>query len=279
MGPGQYTASTQAVFNKLGIELLNLKEFNCCGYPMRNFRFRAFLLPSVRNLALAEKRALGIVTMCNCCYGSLKLAEHLMKTDAALRDEINGTLSSEGLHYEGSVAPKHVLQVLHDDVGVERLRVNLKKTFRGLKIAVHYGCHILRPSKIMQFDHPFTPTKFDQLVVLTGAESVPWLTKLDCCGSPLMGVNDDLSMDLTEKKLRNAKEAGADYLCVSCPYCLTQFDRVQNMILSRRGSKVLLPPILYTQLLGLCLGIEPQDLRMEMNKLPITGIQRFLSEN
>jgi len=279
MGPGQYTASTHAVLNKLGIEFLNLKEFNCCGYPLRNFRFRAFLLASVRNLAIAEKRALDIVTMCNCCYGNLKYAEHLMKEESALRDEINATLAREGLHYEGGIAPKHVLQVLYDDIGIEQLQANLKKTYRGLKIAVHYGCHILRPSKITQFDHPCAPTKFDQLVSITGAESVPWLTKLECCGSPLMGVNDDLSMDLTEKKLANAREAGADYLCVSCPYCLTQFDRVQNMMLSRRGSKVLLPSMLYTQLLGLCLGIDPQELRMEMNKLPITGIQQFLSEN
>jgi heterodisulfide reductase subunit B len=202
-----------------------------------------------------------------------------MKKDEALKDEINATLGKEGLHYEGGTSPKHVLEVLHGDIGMERLRANLRKTFKGLKIAVHYGCHILRPSEIMQFDHPFTPTKFDDLVGITGADSVPWSTKLDCCGSALMGVNNDLSMDLTEKKLRKAKEAGADYLCVSCPYCFTQFDRVQNMILSKRGTEVLLAPILYTQLLGLCLGIKPQDLRLEMNTLPVTGIQRFLSED
>jgi heterodisulfide reductase subunit B len=271
--------STQAVLNTLGIEFRTLKEFNCCGYPLRNFHFKAYLLASARNLAVAEKQALDLVTMCNCCFGTLKLAEHFMKKDEALKDEINATLGKEGLHYEGGTSPKHVLEVLHGDIGMERLRANLRKTFKGLKIAVHYGCHILRPSEIMQFDHPFTPTKFDDLVGITGADSVPWSTKLDCCGSALMGVNNDLSMDLTEKKLRKAKEAGADYLCVSCPYCFTQFDRVQNMILSKRGTEVLLAPILYTQLLGLCLGIKPQDLRLEMNTLPVTGIQRFLSED
>jgi heterodisulfide reductase subunit B len=279
MGPGQYTASTQAVFNELGIEFLSLKEFNCCGYPLRNFHFRAYLLASVRNLAIAEKKALSLLTMCNCCFGSFKLAEHFMKEDDALRNEINATLAKEGLHYEGGLEPKHVLQVLHDDIGVEQLRANLRHTFRGLKIAVHHGGHILRPSEIMQFDHPFTPTKFDQLVGITGADSVSWSARLDCCGSPLMGINDDLSMDLTEKKLKNAREAGADYLCVSCPYCFTQFGKVQNMILSQRGSNVSLPPILYTQLLGLCLGLKPQDLRLEMNTLPVTDIYRFLSEN
>jgi heterodisulfide reductase subunit B len=279
MGPGQYTGSTQAVLSDLGIGFLSLKEFGCCGYPLRNFHFKAYLLASVRNLAVAEKNSLSLITMCNCCFGSLKLAEHFMKKDERLRKEFNTTLAKEGLHYEGGMEPKHVLQVLHDDIGIERLRANIRQTFRGLKLAVHYGCHILRPSEIVHFDHPFTPTKFDRLVSLTGADSVPWSSKLDCCGSPLTGINDDLSMDLTEKKLRNAKGAGADYLCVSCPYCFTQFGRVQNMILSQRGSDVSLPPILYSQLLGLCLGLKPQDLRLEMNALPVNGIFRFLSEN
>ena len=118
-----------------------------------------------------------------------------MKADTALKDEVNATLAKEGLRYEGGATTKHILQVLHDDIGLEHLQAKLKKTFRGLKIATHYGCHILRPSKITQFDSPFTPTKFDELVALTGAESIPWLTKLECCGSPVMGVNDDLSMN------------------------------------------------------------------------------------
>jgi heterodisulfide reductase subunit B len=279
MGLDQYTSSIHALLNKLGIEFVNLKEFNCCGYPLRNFNFRAFLLASARDLALAEKRALDVLTLCNCCYGNLKHAEHLMKEEPALRDEINATLAKEGLHYERGITTKHILQVLHDDLGIEHLRANLKTRFRGLKIATHYGCHILRPSKITQFDHPFMPTKLDQLVAVTGAESIPWLTKLECCGSPLTGVNDDLSVDLAEKKLVNAKEAGADYLCVSCPFCQMQFDRVQKMVVSHRGSTVFLPSILYIQLLGLCLGIDPQELGMKMNKSLFTGIQRFLSEN
>jgi heterodisulfide reductase subunit B len=278
MGLDQYESSTNAVLEKLGIEFVDLREFNCCGYPLRNFNFRAFVLASARNLALAEKRDLNILTVCNCCYGSLKHTEHVLKEDPALRTEINAALENEGLRYEGRTVVKHFLQVLYDDIGIEAIKANLKKTFRGLKIATHYGCHILRPSEIVQFDNEFSPVKLDQLVDLTGAESVPWLTKLECCGSPLMGVNDDLSMDLTEKKLVNARNGGADYLCVSCPYCQMQFDKVQEMMLSRRGSEMSLPSILFLQLLGLCLGIDSPSLGLEMNRLPITGIQQFLFE-
>jgi heterodisulfide reductase subunit B2 len=278
MGLDQYESSTNAVMEKLGIEFVDLREFNCCGYPLRNFSFRAFVLASARNLALAEKRDLQVLTMCNCCYGSLKHAEHLLQEDSALRDEINAGLEREGLRYEGRTAPKHLLQILHDDIGIESLRTNIKKTFRGLRVAVHYGCHILRPSSIVQFDNAFSPVKFDQLVEMTGAESVPWLTKLECCGSPLMGVNDELSMDLTEKKLVNARKGGADYLCVACPYCQMQFDKVQQMMLARRGSEMFLPSILYLQLLGLCLGIDSQRLGLERNRLPITGVHQYLFE-
>jgi heterodisulfide reductase subunit B len=123
----------------------------------------------------------------------------------------------------------------------------------------------------------FSPVKFDQLVEVTGAASIPWIAKHECCGSPLMGVNDELSMDLTEKKLENAKRAGADYLCVACPYCQMQFDKVQDIMLSHRSSELLLPAILYPQLLGLCLGIDLPNLGLEENKLPIIGIQQFLS--
>jgi len=191
---------------------------------------------------------------------------------------INATLAKEGLHCESEATTKHILEVLHDDIGITQLRARLKRTFRDLKIATHYGCHILRPSKITRFDNPFKPKKFDQLVALTGADPVSWLTKLECCGAPVAGVNDDLSMDLAAKKLMNAKKAGADYLCVSCPFCQMQFDRVQSAIIKHRGSDAPLPSLVYTQLLGLCLGLSPQDLGMETNILPIIGIQQFLGE-
>ncbi len=279
IGLDHFESSTNAVLRKLGIEFVDLKEFGCCGYPLRNFNFRAFVLASARNLALAERRGLNILTACNCCYGNLKHAAHLMKEDAALRDDINAALAREGLHYEGDIAAKHLLQILHDEIGIELIKASLKKTFRNLKIATHYGCHLLRPSDIAQFDQPFSPTKFDRLVTVTGAESISWSAKLDCCGSPLVGANSELSMDLTQKKLQSAREGGADYICVICPYCQMQFDTVQKIMVSRRGAKAVLPSILYPQLLGLCLEIPPQQLGIEMNKVPITGLQQLLSDN
>jgi len=272
----EYEWSTNAVMEKLGIELIDVAELGCCGYPLRNISFRAHILASARNLALTEKENLDLLTVCNCCYGTLRYVDNLMKNDASIRKEVNTTLEKEGLKYEGDIQAKHILQVLYDDVGIETIRDMIVKPFDGLRIATHYGCRILRPSKVAQFDKPHFPTKFDELVEVTGAQSIEWPKKLECCGSPLWGINNELSLDLTGSKLKGAKESGADYLCVACSYCQIQFDRVQRILLIQRGPGLKLPSVLYPQLLGLSLGIDGETLGLQMNKVSITDIEFFL---
>ncbi len=273
----QYESSTNAVLKKLGIDFVEIEDLNCCGYPLKNYNFNAYILSSAGNLAMAEKENLNIMTVCNCCYGSLKHVDHLMKEDTSIKNETNKSLAKESLKYDGGIEVKHLLEVLYKDIGIEQIREKIVKTFKGLKIAVHYGCHILRPRQIMQFDNPVAPTILDQLVEITGAESVAWPAKLECCGSPILGTNDELSMDLTEKKVRDAMHSGADYFCVVCTYCQIQFDRVQKMLLDKRGGNHHLPSIIYTQLLGLCLGIDEETLGIHQNELDIGGIMSFLS--
>ena len=274
----QYESSSRAVLERLGVGLVDIREFNCCGYPLRNMGFKIFLLSSARNLALAEKKNLNVMTLCKCCYGSLKKADYLMKENASLKKEVNGTLEKEGLKYEGRIEIKHLLSVLHKDIGIEAIKGKMATTFKGLKIATHYGCHALRPSQVVGFDNPVAPSLFDQLVEATGAESIEWPMKLECCGAPLWGINDQLSMDLTLKKLTDGKKSGADYVCAACPYCHIQFDKVQKMILSQRNVNHPLPSVLYTQLLGLTLGIDRKVLGLEMNEIPISGIEELLKK-
>ena len=169
----------------------------------------------------------------------------------------------QGLTYSGTASIKHLLSVLHDDFGAEGIKKRLKKSLDGLKIATHYGCHLLRPKEVAEFDDGFPPSKFDDLVEALGAESVPWVGKYDCCGSPLTGVNDELSMDLTEKKLKNARQGGAECLTVTCPYCQMQFSKIQKRIIETRKLNTTLPSVLYPQLLGLCLGIDRKELGIE----------------
>jgi heterodisulfide reductase subunit B len=263
----QYETSARSVFAELGVDIKDIKEFNCCGYPLRNSDFKTFVLFSARNLALAEKLGLNMITLCKCCYGSLKMAEHHMKENSFLKDEVNETLAKEGLEYNGNLEIKHFLSALYSDIGINTLKEKITRSFEDIKIATHYGCHALRPSNIMQFDDPVSPVIFDRLVELTGAKSIDWALKLECCGAPALGVNDDLSMNLTERKLTDGKQAGADYLCTACPWCHLQFDSVQKMMLEQRRLNNHLPAILFPQLLGLAMGIDKETLGINMNQI------------
>ncbi len=271
----QYETSTRAILARLAVGLADIKQFNCCGYPIRNLDCKTFVLAAARNLALAEKNNLNLLSLCKCCYGSLKKADHLLKEDASLREEINGILKKENLEYRGDVEVKHLLSLLYHDVGIGVIKEKIEKPFSGLNIATHYGCHALRPSQIVAFDDPVAPSIFDQLVEVTGAVSISWPAKLDCCGAPVWGINDDLSMDLTEKKLKDGKQSGAEYLCAACTYCHIQFDTVQKIMLTTRGDDQHIPAVLYPQLLGLSMGIHGEILGLNLNHLPVSGIEDF----
>ena len=269
-----YETATRLVCSELGVTLTDI-EFNCCGYPVRNLDFDSYLLSAARNLALAEARGMNIVTPCKCCYGSLKKARYLLAGRLELRERINGLLAEGNLRYEGRTEVKHLLQVLYHDVGLETIKGRVTAPFHNLRIAAHYGCHALRPSAVMEFDDPARPRKFDQLVEVTGARSVEWSLKLQCCGNPLWGKNDELSKDLTVKKLMDGKRAGADYLCVACTYCQIQFDTVQNMIIAEEGAEYQLPSILYPQLLGLAMGLDADQLGIFTHRLSAENIMTF----
>ncbi|MBU4128173.1 MAG: CoB--CoM heterodisulfide reductase iron-sulfur subunit B family protein, partial [Proteobacteria bacterium] len=245
----QYEASARSVLAGLGVDLKDIKEFNCCGYPLRNSDFKTFVLFSARNLAMAEKLGLNVLTLCKCCYGSMKMAEYYMEEDSLLKDEVNETLAKEGLEYNGNLEIKHFLSALYSDIGINTLKEKITRSFKDIKIATHYGCHVLRPSNIMQFDNPVSPVIFDRLVELTGAKSIDWALKLECCGAPVLGINDDLSMNLTKNKLTDGKRSGADYLCTACPWCHLQFDSVQKMMIEQQRINNHLPAILFPQLL------------------------------
>jgi heterodisulfide reductase subunit B len=226
---------------------------------------------------LAERQNLDMVVLCKCGYGTFRMAEHLIKEDGALRKKINAILAKDGLRYEGDVQVKHFLSVLFNDVGTAAIKEKVTRPYEGLKIATHYGCHALRPSKIVQFDDPVAPSLFDRLVELTGAVSVDWSTKLECCGAPLLGTNDELSMDFTEKKLTDAKSAGAHYLTTGCVFCQMQFDTIQKRMATNGGTNHHVPSILYPQLLGLCMGLDKEILRLDNNEIDISGVQDFLA--
>ncbi len=274
----QYERSARAVLETLKVDLVGLRDFNCCGYPLRNFDLKTSLFFSARNLALAERQGLDVLTLCQCCFGTLKKAAHLLAGNGDLKKEVNAFLAKEKLAYEGKAEVKHLLSLLHRDIGEPVLKEKVKSGFKDLKVAAHYGCHALRPSEVMQFDDPVAPSLLDALVSLTGAKSVDWSQKLECCGAPLLGVNDDLSMRLTAGKLADAKQAGAQYLSVACPWCQLQFDGVQKRMEAEGRTDADLPSILYPQLLGLAMGLSGEALGLSENTKEINGVKAFLTQ-
>jgi len=270
----QYESSTRLICNALGVELVN-EEFNCCGYPVRHLDYYSYIFSAARNLALAENRGLDLITPCKCCFGSLKKAQHILRERSDILSRVNENLADENLEYQGELRVTHLLELLYHDVGLEKIKQAVTRPFEQPRVAVHYGCHALRPSKIMGFDNPEHPQKFDQLVEATGAVSVSLNKKIQCCGNPLWEKNSELSMLFAQKRINQARAAGAEYLCVACTYCQIQFDTVQKIMISEERIPDPLPSILYPQLLGLCMGFSAQELGMDSHDLDSRDIVSF----
>jgi len=259
----QYAESTKAVFNLFGVDLIEERDFNCCGYPVRNVDEKSYILPSARNLAVAEKRGLDIIVLCNCCFASLMKAKNLLENDNQLKEELNLILAKEGLHYSGKVVVKHYLTVLYSDIGLNTITTKLVYHVKDINIGVIQGCHILRPREITRFDNSFVPEITDKLIRATGAENLEWQGKLECCGAALAGINDQLSHELLMDKVTGAKAAGAHFITPICAYCYLQFDTTQGNIVE---NEEILPVLLYPQLLGLCLGLSSDELGINKNQ-------------
>ena len=255
----EYGTSAVALLDRFGIELLDL-EFNCCGYPVRDINFQSFLLAGARNLALAEQKNTDIVTPCKCCFGSLKFVEHYLNQRGAVKDQINAMLRPEGLQWEGRINVRHLLTVLHQDVGVNALRAAVVNPLEGLKVAIHTGCHALRPGNVTRYDNPLVPGIFNDLVALTGAESVFWSMSTECCGNPQWDKNQKLALKQMQRKLLNAKQAGADFVCTACTYCQMQFEQNNHSeIIPQKGDRTI-PAVLISQLIGLSIGMEDEKI-------------------
>lgn len=261
----QYSASTRAVLSELDIAL-DETELNCCGYPVRHENFAAAMTAAARNLAVAARKNLPLMTPCKCCYGNLKHADHWMRIDVDLRTQVNAVLAEEGLAWEDNIPIVHLLNMLDTDIGTKRLRTYISHPLEGLDVAASYGCHALRPGNITQFDNPLSPTVFERLIAATGATPMDWPLRLECCGRPLWKKNNRFSLELMNTKIEDARQSGAQILITACTYCQLQFDDVQADHAGNDTTQ--LPAVLYTQLLGTAMGLSPDDLGISTNRIP-----------
>ncbi len=270
-----YESSMRAVAKALDIELIDFEGASCCGtVVLKSIDENSWLSMSGRNIALAEHRGHDIVTPCNGCFGSLKDTNHVLHDDATYRKKVNAALKPLGLEYTGKVKIRHFVEVLYE------LRNEIEKKIvrrlDGLRVAFHPGCHLIRPSNVAGFDDPELPKKVDELIELTGAKSVHWDLKLRCCGSPLLIASEDVAVKMLREKMISANGAGANCVVTNCPACHTQFDIQQLGLKDEAGNSLELPALFVTQILGAAMGVDPEPLGFELNRVSLDPIREIL---
>ncbi|GAU07763.1 CoB--CoM heterodisulfide reductase iron-sulfur subunit B family protein [Desulfoplanes formicivorans] len=243
-----YGKSVKNVCAALDIGLTDI-EFSCCGWPLRHRSFEASMYAAARNLALAERENLPIMTPCKCCFGNLKHAQERLARDQRLYDLVATKLAEEGLQPAKNVQVRHLLTVLDKDVGIKRLGQLVVHPLTDLTVACHYGCHALRPSTVTGFDDPFAPTLFERIIQALGASTVDWDLRLECCGYPLRGRDDVVSTALMRKKLENVRASKAQIMATACTYCQMQFEQERDKLPPDDPLHTAPKAVLFTQLM------------------------------
>jgi heterodisulfide reductase subunit B len=274
-----YEISARKVAKHLGLHLFDVPDFSCCGYPIKSIHRYAYLLMAARNLALAEKKGLPLCTLCSACCGSLTEANHEIQGDEKLRKRINEDLSKWlGLHYEGGIQVTHYIRALDQEVVRKKISKQVQINLSSLRVAPHYGCHYIKPSTIYhRKENPEDPKSLDELIKATGAQSVQYEDKLQCCGGGVLAMDEQVALAMAHKKLDHLRLQQADAMILICPFCNVMYEGNQRKIEKVYQTEYKLPILYYPQLLGLALGLEPDELGMKMNRVRTTELVKKIN--
>jgi len=263
-----YDVSTRWVFQRFNLELKELEDWNCCGATMyMSIKETISLSFSARNLALAERNNGQIVAPCSSCYTILNKTNHILQENFIMRAKVNQSLKRAGLEYKGTVKVRHPLDVLVNDVGLERIKEKAVRSLKGIRIAPYYGCQIVRPEGF--FDDRENPITMDELFSSLGATIIPYPVKLRCCGGMLMTTFPRVAFELNREILEAAEVEKAEVIVTTCPLCQINLDAYQDKINKRFGTKFQIPIMFFTQLLALALGADRYEIRFKENIVPI----------
>lgn len=241
----EYGLSTQAVFQHIGGKLEELTGWNCCGASSAHIldHTLALALPA-RNLALAQSSGRDLVTPCAACYSRMKSVDHTLKSDPAARLELESLV---GFKYAGDMAIRPLMGVLYEDYGPEQIRAQVVRPLEGLKVVAYYGCLLVRPPEIAEFDDPDDPQVMAHLLRAIGAEVMPWSSTTDCCGGSLSLSRSDVVKKLVGRLAERALEAGASAIVTACPLC--------QVNLEMRQTDTHVPVFYFTELIGFAFGL------------------------
>lgn len=261
---GAYDLSVRAVCEKLDVELVEVEDWNCCGateYWTREGLAACAIV--ARNLALIEPGLDQVTAPCAACYLNLRKVDALMREHPAVAARVNEALAAGGLAYEpGRVRVRHLLQVLHDDVGEKAVRRCVERPLRGLRVAPYYGCQVVRPYG--DDDDPEYPTHMDELLSWLGAEVLDYPVKSHCCGGHLTQISEREALELIRRLLQGAADCDADLIACMCPMCQLNLDVFQGRVNNHFNSDFRMPVLFITQLVGIAFGLSAERLGLGM---------------
>lgn len=274
----EYDHSARGVLAALGVELDEIDDWVCCGATAAHAtsQLLALALPAI-SCAAAEKQGLDVLTCCSACYSRLKQTNHELRESPELLAQINAIIEED---YQVKPRVLHVAEVLAREIGLDAIREKVTRPLEGLRVACYYGCLIARLPKALRIDKIEYPTLLDDLMAAVGAEPVDWPSKTECCGAALTLARQGMVVRLSGEILQIAKESGADVIAVVCPLCQANLDMYQSDAEAQLGEQLGLPVLYFTQLMGLALGLEPQQLCLEkviVDPLPLLVDKGFVT--
>ncbi|MBD3266902.1 disulfide reductase [bacterium] len=268
-----YEESILNVFQALDIPFPEVDDWNCCGATayMAVDELKAYALAS-RNLALAEKmkpeeeETIDVIAPCAACFLVLYKTEQFLNKGNGKSEQIHDALKEAGLSYTGKARVRHPLDVLVNDIGLDRIKEKAVKPLKGLKVASYYGCQILRP--YAPFDNMDNPRTMDDIMVALGAEAVDWPLKTRCCGASLAGTVEDVGRRLSYIIVKEAEKRGADVLVTACPLCQHNLECYQDRMRKEYKDDINFPVAYFSQLMGMAFGIEQDKLGLQRLFIP-----------
>ncbi len=262
-------ASSRKVFEKLGIKLNDVNGFSCCPDPtgIELIDHKTWLALGARNLSLSNNNG-GIISFCSGCVETLKGVNHFIRKDPEVKNEVNKVLNKVGKKYEGTTEVKHFAQVLFENL--DEVRENVVHPLNGFKVAIHYGCHYLRPSEIINWDDPFEPITIDAIVKAIGADPIEYDMKMECCGNPLDKSDKEISLQMIGNKFQSIQKSGANCVTLVCPACYQQFDFNQRELNKKYGSSYEFPVFYLSELVALAFGFNPEELGFNFHRVKPT---------
>ncbi|MFX1239475.1 MAG: CoB--CoM heterodisulfide reductase iron-sulfur subunit B family protein [Promethearchaeota archaeon] len=258
--------SSRKIFEKLGIKLNDVDGFSCCPDPtgIELIDQKTWVAMGARNLSLCNKNG-GVISFCSGCVETLKGVNYHIRKEDSIKKEVNDILSKVGKSYDGTVEVKHFAQVLYEHL--DDVKEKVVKPLENFKIAIHYGCHYLRPSEIIEWDDPFEPRTLDEIVGALGAESIDYDMKIECCGNPVDKSDNDLSLLMINNKLKSIQKSGANCIALVCPACYQQFEFNQKELNKLNQTNYEIPVFYLSELVALAFGFKPEELGFNFHRV------------